>query len=59
MSEAVLCPVCVGSGFTPTPGYTSCTKQCHGCNGKGWVEVGGDAEWWPSPEYGTYTGVYS
>lgn len=30
--RAVLCPVCKGSGKFKD-------KECHGCNGKGWVEV--------------------
>lgn len=32
MAKAVLCPVCSGSGK-----YES--NVCHGCGGKGWVEV--------------------
>lgn len=45
MSKAVLCPVCQGSGEiqeTPPAERTSAipiTKVCHGCSGKGWVEV--------------------
>lgn len=35
MAEAVICPVCRGEGVTPTG------KQCHGCDGKGWVQVYG------------------
>ena len=35
MAKAELCPVCRGDGIA------ECTeKTCHGCNGKGWVEVG-------------------
>lgn len=30
--KACLCPVCNGSG-------KYCGKLCHGCSGKGWVEV--------------------
>ena len=45
--SAELCPVCNGSGVVPDPAYghqttTSAlpiTKTCHGCDGKGWVEV--------------------
>ncbi|MFH1231242.1 MAG: hypothetical protein V1709_07065 [Planctomycetota bacterium] len=45
MSKAVLCPVCGGSG-TIQPyddGQSPAVPQpviCHGCGGKGWVEVG-------------------
>ena len=45
--QAVRCPVCNGSGK-----YED--KPCHGCNGKGWVEVH-DSHYpypwkpWPSP----------
>lgn len=46
--KAVLCPVCKGEGFIAQylgdPHSTAgCTplppKLCHGCAGKGWVEV--------------------
>lgn len=33
--KAVICPVCNGSGK-----YND--KECHGCNGKGWVTIGTD-----------------
>lgn len=38
--KASLCPVCNGSGkvFCIGPG-TNPTTICHGCAGKGWVEV--------------------
>ncbi len=48
MSEAVLCPVCGGSGKVPVPSLfpeiTSTTGEptiitCHGCCGLGWVKV--------------------
>lgn len=46
--RAVKCPVCNGSGQVTTiiPDGTSLkqdgsTTTCHGCNGKGWVEIGG------------------
>ena len=42
MSHAEKCPVCKGSGET-RPGqldrYQIETLTCHGCEGKGWVEV--------------------
>jgi len=45
MSKAVLCPVCGGTGkVTPQTDWKSNAipqpKTCHGCSGKGWVEVG-------------------
>ena len=44
MSHAELCPVCKGVGkvaSVPDRETTAaCTAEiCHGCNGKGWVEV--------------------
>ncbi len=47
MAHAEICPVCKGTGSLMTsspdifPGTTknSSPKSCHGCNGKGWVEV--------------------
>lgn len=43
--KAVKCPVCGGKGkivkgtaFT-TGGVVENSEVCHGCNGKGWVEV--------------------
>lgn len=37
--RAELCPVCHGSGTVQCMGYSS-SLACHGCGGKGWVEVG-------------------
>ncbi len=43
--RAVICPVCNGSGkiIVPSPRESSNTidseKSCHGCGGRGWVEV--------------------
>jgi len=45
MAKAVLCPVCNGSGkqYEPPPQESSAATgnffDCHGCGGKGWVEV--------------------
>ena len=45
MGKAVLCPVCQGLGkyYTPSSSDGSSTSGpyhiCHGCNGRGWVEV--------------------
>jgi hypothetical protein len=36
MAHAETCPVCGGCGITPS----TTDDKCHGCNGKGWVEVG-------------------
>lgn len=40
--KAVQCPVCNGTGLKAViPVTEKCeTLPCHGCNGKGWVEVG-------------------
>jgi len=48
--KAVLCPVCNGSGKY----YVS---PCHGCDGRGWVEIGDDWYWYPPCEY-PYTYPY-
>lgn len=42
--KAVLCPVCNGSGKREE-------KQCHGCLGKGWVEVSDSTYYYPYPYY--------
>lgn len=67
--KAVICPVCKGTGqvfgqLTPTV-----PQKCHGCDGKGWVEVQEDPVdikpyilpnpvYWPCPNitwrYSTY-----
>jgi len=38
--KAVLCPVCNGSGTYHYPLSQVTNQICHGCEGKGWVEVG-------------------
>lgn len=41
---AVRCPVCGGSGYYHDPAMEASNRAggqvCHGCGGKGWVEVG-------------------
>ncbi len=73
MSKAVLCPVCNGKGYILIDCINiPCEKEhktCHGCAGKGWVELGGDnicpypvnpQIWWPQyPEPFSYTITYS
>lgn len=45
MAKAVICPVCSGKGMIreyPELGYATISYHdniCHGCGGKGWVEV--------------------
>ena len=56
MSKAVICPVCNGSGrYAPLPNpYISSvpmSQTCHGCGGKGWVEVGDCAPYVPPVPY--------
>ena len=38
MSHAEICPVCGGIGWFPPT--LADPEQCHGCDGKGWIEVG-------------------
>lgn len=41
MARAVICPVCLGTGKVPV-NYISTAlieETCHGCHGRGWVEV--------------------
>ena len=40
MSHAEKCPVCDGSGKVHSDDTKSAFCMCHGCDGKGWVEVG-------------------
>ena len=62
--KAVLCPVCNGSGKVTDPAVcrwkdttnvqlTPPTIPCHGCEGKGWVEVREDA-----PSVAVYEGEH-
>ena len=44
MAKAVQCPICNGAGKLKDPGKNmdatyAPEKICHGCSGKGWVEV--------------------
>jgi len=48
--KAQLCPVCNGtgkyqdrSGNVPDTTLTVTFRDCHGCGGKGWVQVDGDS----------------
>ena len=52
MAHAETCPVCHGIGRTEyVEGIDSTTvrksQPCHGCDGKGWVEVSDPAPAWP------------
>jgi hypothetical protein len=54
--NAVLCPVCNGTGKVSTPNNPNTTgvnypTVCHGCSGKGWVEVGNDTYIYPYYPY--------
>jgi len=41
MAHAEKCPVCNGTGRIENTGSTAVNeKSCHGCNGRGWIEVG-------------------
>ena len=59
MAHAEICPVCNGSGQLNPMGQDSSTvvpqsQNCHGCSGKGWVEIGNTVSgmwvWPPGPE---------
>jgi len=65
--KAVLCPICNGSGKIGkgidrnSTSAVPVLETCHGCNGKGWVEVGEDKTdyipWYPiypTPTYPWY-----
>ena len=38
--QAVKCPICEGRGFSVVVEREPPMQPCHGCSGKGWVEVG-------------------
>ena len=66
MTHAERCPVCNGSGKYVESTYFTITapieKTCHGCLGKGWVEVRDDYQyhWNTYPIYGKETtGTYT
>ncbi len=44
-----VCPVCNGAGK-----YQN--NRCHGCNGKGWIEVSGNQ--WPHPDPPHFVPLY-
>ena len=49
-ASAVLCPVCGGKGEYREKSEPSKPRECHGCGGKGWVEVSSpDTIFWPTP----------
>ena len=53
--KAVICPVCKGSGVINIEVEGSATgpymKTCHGCSGKGWVEISDvDECGWPQKQ---------
>lgn len=52
MKHAEKCPVCDGSGkYEPNVTAVPCPQQCHGCGGRGWVEVGNNFDSLPQPIY--------
>jgi len=40
--KPVLCPVCNGQGTVPSRLPVTTEVTCHGCGGRGWVEVSGE-----------------
>jgi hypothetical protein len=54
MSHAEKCPVCGGTGEVFKETGTSAGKAataCHGCGGRGWVEVQDGAQYYSVPYY--------
>ncbi len=48
MAHAQICPVCLGKGILPADKYsTAAEEKCHGCNGRGWVEVSDEPAYYP------------
>ncbi len=45
INHSEICPICNGSGqykeYSNYTSYTYIQRTCHGCNGKGWITVGG------------------
>jgi len=41
MAKAVICPICHGKGKIKREDVSTADewKTCHGCGGRGWVEV--------------------
>ena len=41
MSKIEICPVCKGTGKIFENGYAYINKKkvCHGCDGKGWIQL--------------------
>ena len=38
MAHAQICPICGGKGKIQDP-FTNVEETCHGCSGRGWIEV--------------------
>lgn len=61
MAHAEKCPICEGKGVVMGIAETGTqpTQRCHGCYGRGWVEVGID---YPQPfpfPWQTYTALHT
>lgn len=59
MAHAQKCPICLGKGTILDELYPQSTcsieKTCHGCNGRGWVEVGDGYNDYPEVYWPTAT----
>jgi len=65
MVHAERCPICGGTGVVVWDNekgrYVGCARveisavPCHGCGGKGWVEVNDEGLWWTSGNSTTYS----
>lgn len=60
MAHSEVCPVCKGEGKVCKGVDEKSTSAipilaiCHGCNGRGWVEVGNDKSYYPIPYTPSY-----
>jgi len=57
MAHAEICPICNGKGVIEEEDSTGkkITRICHGCVGKGWIEVRDDPCYSPYPYTITWT----
>ena len=53
--KAVICPICKGTGKATQYPKEGETGTCHGCGGKGWIEIREDyVPYEHNPMYPTY-----
>jgi len=51
MAHAEICPICHGRGKIRNPEDITTPMEitCHGCGGKGWIEVSNERSYYPFP----------